>query len=577
MPVGVLRITGGGLAGREIPLDHDGFTVGRSEEGLGSLGGDPEISRRHARFRVKDTGKVLVEDLGSSNGTYVNGRRITGPRLLSPGDTVKLGETTVTFEIPVSTEAAGPQPTVRARSVSPDTLAAPATAQARAATPPPGGDSSAGAGGGAGRRALYGFLGVLLIAGVIVAVVVLSSGKSNTTGGAPGAIGGGGLPADVQGVVYVESNIAKPDGNSVLALQYREHGDLHPMRLAEYPTGGAGSADLTDSGVLDADQHLRMYPARKLLFAVNQGSDTVAVFHVAGDGSLAPVAGSPFASGGKAPASVGFSGNVAIVANKAQDGVRDLTKVPPTYATFHINSDGSLTQFGVTISAAPGSSPTDAMVGPDGKFVMSTEEGGPFRAFELGAGGLTQGANSPLAPDASIFPAGLDPAKRWGLGISAHPARKIAYVGMATVNKIAVYTYDDTAKLTFVRAVAAPGSMLPCWTLVNTAGTRLYTANAGNNTMSVFDLADPLNPKPLQTLKLHDDGNPWDIRFDPTEKMIFLVDPRARTNVPPGAGQGLHTLLINSNGTLTEPPYSPVVLPVGLNVNPYGMAVLGGT
>lgn len=148
---------------------------------------------------------------------------------------------------------------------------------------------------------------------------------------------------------------------------------------------------------------------------------------------------------------------------------------------------------------------------------------------------------------------------------------------MATVNKIAVYTYDDTAKLTFVRAVDAPGSMLPCWTLVNKAGTRLYTANAGNNTMSVFDLTDAVNPKPLQTLKLHEDGNPWDIRFDPTEKLIFLVDPRARMNVPAGAGQGLHTLLINADGTLTEPSYSPVTLPVGLNVNPFGMAVLGTT
>jgi hypothetical protein len=94
--------------------------------------------------------------------------------------------------------------------------------------------------------------------------------------------------------------------------------------------------------------------------------------------------------------------------------------------------------------------------------------------------------------------------------------------------------------------------------------------------MSVFDLTDPADPKPLQTLKLHGDGNPWDIRLDPTGRMIFLVDPRARMNVPVGYGQGLHTLLINTDGTLTEPSYSPVQIPVGLNVNPFGMAVLGG-
>ena len=86
---------------------------------------------------------------------------------------------------------------------------------------------------------------------------------------------------------------------------------------------------------------------------------------------------------------------------------------------------------------------------------MSTEEGGPFRAFELGSNGLAQGANSPLQPAASIFPPGLEASKRWGLGISAHPARKLVYVGMATVNKIAVYRYDDAARLSFVRAVDA--------------------------------------------------------------------------------------------------------------------------
>jgi DNA-binding beta-propeller fold protein YncE len=180
-----------------------------------------------------------------------------------------------------------------------------------------------------------------------------------------------------------------------------------------------------------------------------------------------------------------------------------------------------------------------------------------------------------VQPDPSIFPPGLPPSKRWGLGISASPTHKLVYIGMATVNKVAVYRYDDHAKLTFVRAVSAPGAVLPCWTLVNKAGTRLYTANAGNNTMSVFDLSDPTFPRALQTVHLHGDGNPWDMRFDPSQRMIFLIDPRARMNVKPGRGQGLHTLLINPDGTLREPAYSPVTVPVGLNVNPFGLATFG--
>src|SRR3954453_16670078 len=89
-----LRIVGGAMQGQEIPLDND-FTVGRGEQGSGSLAGDTEISRQHARFRRLDSGQVMVEDLGSTNGTLVNGTRISGPYELSPGDRVTGGQTTL--------------------------------------------------------------------------------------------------------------------------------------------------------------------------------------------------------------------------------------------------------------------------------------------------------------------------------------------------------------------------------------------------------------------------------------------------------------------------------------------------
>jgi 6-phosphogluconolactonase (cycloisomerase 2 family) len=422
------------------------------------------------------------------------------------------------------------------------------------------------------RRPALALIGLLVLGAVAAGAFFAGRGSRATRVAATPASA---TTNGVQGTVYVESNIARPGANSVLTFQYRAGGDLRPMRIVEYPTGGAGSADLTDSGVLDADQHLWLDTGKRLLFAVNQGSDTVAVFHVEPDGSLRAVSGSPFPSGGRAPVSVGVSGDTAIVTNKAQDGVRDLKRVAPTYVTFHIEPSGALVRFGPAIDAPPGNSPTDALVAPNGRFVMSTEEGGPLRAFILDANGLRQGSNSPLQPDASIFPASFPASKKWGLGLSAHPTQHLVYVGMATVNKIAVYRYDAAGRLTFVRAVPAPGADLPCWTLVNRTGTRLYTANAGNNTVSVFSLSDPSDPLPIQTLHLRGNGNPWDMRFDATQKIIFLIDPRARMNVPPGAGQGLHTLLVRADGALTEPTYSPVPVPVGRDVNPFGMAVFG--
>ncbi|HNY83369.1 MAG TPA: FHA domain-containing protein [Anaerolineaceae bacterium] len=67
---------------------------------------DPEISRRHARFIKRPEG-VYVEDLGSTNGTFVNGARIAAPQLLKNGDLITLAESTVvSFELPIVAQQA---------------------------------------------------------------------------------------------------------------------------------------------------------------------------------------------------------------------------------------------------------------------------------------------------------------------------------------------------------------------------------------------------------------------------------------------------------------------------------------
>jgi pSer/pThr/pTyr-binding forkhead associated (FHA) protein len=65
-------------------------TIGR--EGCDVLLPDPEVSRRHARVLI-EAGVPQVEDLGSSNGTYVNGRRIDRRTELRAGDRVEFGNT----------------------------------------------------------------------------------------------------------------------------------------------------------------------------------------------------------------------------------------------------------------------------------------------------------------------------------------------------------------------------------------------------------------------------------------------------------------------------------------------------
>ena len=94
-----LKVLSGPAEGTTIALGGDPLSIGRAEAGAGTLGDDPELSRRHARVFERD-GRCLVEDLGSTNGTFVNGSRIEGPTVVEPGATLAVGTSTLTVEGP---------------------------------------------------------------------------------------------------------------------------------------------------------------------------------------------------------------------------------------------------------------------------------------------------------------------------------------------------------------------------------------------------------------------------------------------------------------------------------------------
>ncbi len=92
MPNEVLEVLEGPAIGRQIAIG-DELIIGRGSDETGRLADDPELSRRHARISPDAEGVLTVEDMGSTNGTFVNGERISGSRRLLPGDTVKVGAT----------------------------------------------------------------------------------------------------------------------------------------------------------------------------------------------------------------------------------------------------------------------------------------------------------------------------------------------------------------------------------------------------------------------------------------------------------------------------------------------------
>lgn len=100
----VFEIIEGPDAGRQIPLAQQPIEIGReAREGV-EIANDHLISRHHARLTPTASG-VVVEDLGSSNGTFVDGDEIHSPAVLTPGAKLTIGVTVL--ELRTAAEAAG--------------------------------------------------------------------------------------------------------------------------------------------------------------------------------------------------------------------------------------------------------------------------------------------------------------------------------------------------------------------------------------------------------------------------------------------------------------------------------------
>ncbi|MEO5724643.1 MAG: DUF3662 and FHA domain-containing protein [Ilumatobacteraceae bacterium] len=99
-----MKESGGGVgagalvlpSGERVPLGDHVITIGRLPECSIPVN-DPNVSRRHTEVRPSGSGFMLV-DLGSTNGTKVNGMRVAGEHLLTDGDIVSVGSTHLRFE-----------------------------------------------------------------------------------------------------------------------------------------------------------------------------------------------------------------------------------------------------------------------------------------------------------------------------------------------------------------------------------------------------------------------------------------------------------------------------------------------
>src|SRR4051794_8417776 len=130
-----LTITAGADAGRTVQVQGNEFTIGR-EVGADLVLADGKASRRHAALRPLPDGRATLYDLGSSNGTFVNGQRVQS-MLLQGGEQIQIGDTVL---VPGQAAVPGAQPVGGATGATSPGAAVPATAavaQPPAAPPQP--------------------------------------------------------------------------------------------------------------------------------------------------------------------------------------------------------------------------------------------------------------------------------------------------------------------------------------------------------------------------------------------------------------------------------------------------------
>jgi hypothetical protein len=85
------------LDGKRLVVGSGGATLGRSRQ-CDVVLNDPNVSRTHAELRPRG-GSWVLTDLGSTNGSSVNGRRIDAPTVIKPGDEIELGSSLMRFEL----------------------------------------------------------------------------------------------------------------------------------------------------------------------------------------------------------------------------------------------------------------------------------------------------------------------------------------------------------------------------------------------------------------------------------------------------------------------------------------------
>ena len=332
-------------------------------------------------------------------------------------------------------------------------------------------------------------------------------------GSAPGR-----AEAPIVGHLYTLDN----DGsaNAVVVLDRRADGTLGESASA-VATGGKGL--VTPAGG-DFDSQGAVRISRSRLFAVNPGSNSIAVFDIAPSGELKAVPGSPFASGGSTPLSVTVHDDLVYVANQAVPFANPATA--PNITAFRMSKDGRLTPIaGSTIEFPPGQGPGDVEFNPGGTILAVTagfQSGGDLHTYAVEEDGLLkEGAGSP-------FKAG---GVSGTVGFSWADDGRHVMVSNFRGSSVTVFSVDSATASATSEGMPYPNKQgASCWTAFSPDGKSFYTANFSSNCVSAYSAAADgkltLVGSTTKRTASHPDSK--DLQVSPDGKYLYLVGPIAK-------------------------------------------------
>ncbi len=396
---------------------------------------------------------------------------------------------------------------------------------------------------------------------------------------------------DSYDVLYIQTNNFNGNQNGVIAYRVGDDGTLSELDGSPFMTNGSGVGNPAQIlGPNDSDYELRLSADGNFLLAVNSGTNTIAVFDIADDGSLSHVSGSPFPSGGETPVSIDVRGNRVFVVNKSQNPLSPTTTAP-NYTVFSIDGSGQLTPVAnSTVETTPGSSPSNGLVSRDGDYLFGTDflgavlptPVGTLRSFVIEDNGML----TPVAGTPYMLPLGPMPPDNGALGLWQHPSAYILYVGMPMQAKVGVFNINQsTGALDLATTVNA--GKAACWIRTNSSGDRMYVLNSGDNTVQVYNTSNAAAPTSMQVLQLKQSGpdytGPGGLPFKTSEAFshhistdgnrMFVVSQHTNPDFSIGNFNYLHVLEIAEDGMLSEPG-EPIQLPVANTLRPKGTVVI---